>query len=388
MPLPSDLLAATDADVAGLVDQSESEGPHADFKRDLARLDAAGRHELLADISALANSAGGDLIFGLDEDGEGRAAAIAPLPGNPDEEVRRVQDCLMNGVEPRLPGVQVRAIAVTGGFVLVIRVPQSWAAPHRVRSNQHFYVREGARKRQLDVPEIRAMFLRTEGQAQRVRDFRTDRIGKIIARELPLRLVDGPIVIVHLIPTQAALGVVQVDPVPYVRQRALPALGTTVPAARINLDGALGLRPENGGATHGYSLLFRNGFFESTRVLTGRTERGNFNLPSLAYEQEAIRLIDGFRQELRHLGVGEEMTAMWSLTRANEVELGMDAQQRFFLDIDLTAFDRSALVLPDVLLPAEQTSAAALRPLFDLVWQSAGLAASTNYDAAGNWGRH
>lgn len=72
------------------------------------------------------------------EDGEGQASALVPQPGNRDEETRRVQDVLMNGIEPRVPGIQVHAVQLDGGFVVVIRVPQSWAGPHRVKTNQHF----------------------------------------------------------------------------------------------------------------------------------------------------------------------------------------------------------------------------------------------------------
>jgi hypothetical protein len=48
-------------------------------------------------------------------------------------------------------------------------------------------------------------------------------------------------------------------------------------------------------------------------------------------------------------------------------------------------FDRKTLVLPDVLLPAELPPEQALRPVFDLVWQSAGIERSFNYNAAGEW---
>lgn len=72
-----------------------------------------------------------------------------------DEEARRLADVIANGVESRIPGLQLRAVPVAGGHVFIIRAGQSWAGPHRVKTNQHFFVREGARRRQLDMPEIR-----------------------------------------------------------------------------------------------------------------------------------------------------------------------------------------------------------------------------------------
>lgn len=130
-------------------------------------------------------------------------------------------DFILNLAEPRLPGVQVHSVEVTEGattgYVLVIRVAQSWEAPHRVKTNQHVYVREGLRKRPLDVRELRALFVRTESQAQRVRDFRSDRLAKILTGDTPTPLKSGPQLVIHAIPTQAALGLVQIDPVPYSR---------------------------------------------------------------------------------------------------------------------------------------------------------------------------
>lgn len=303
--------------------------------------------------------------------------------GNPDQEARRLQDILLNGVQPRIPGVQIQPVIVDGGFVLVVRVPQSWAGPHRVNSNQHFFLREGARKRPLDVPEIRGLFLRSERQAEAVRNFRTERLGKLMAGESPHPLVAGALLVGHFVPTQAALGLVQIDPIPYMLDRALPILGVTIPGARVNADGALVVRNPRPEGTHGYSQLFRSGYFETVKVLTyAANERAP--LGSLAYEEHFIALVERLRAEYQLLGIGLEMTCMVSIVDADHVEIGLD-RWRYNLDDHQGFFDRSTLVLPDVLLPADQTVPQALRRVFDLVWQSAGLIRSFNYNEAGEW---
>lgn len=75
---------------------------------------------------------------------------------------------------------------------------------------------------------------------------------------------------------------------------------------------------------------------------------------------------------------------MWSLLGADRTELGLD-RWRFNLDDNLGRFDRETLVVPDVLLRAEDAAEQALRPLFDQIWQAAGLLRSYNYDDQGNW---
>lgn len=391
MTLPENLLATTQAHIEQLVADQTREGPHLDFKRDFPTAwNDAAKHEFLADATAFANSGGGDLVFGIDEDGQAQASTIAPQAiSNADQEIRRLQDFLLNLAEPRLPGVKIHAIQVSvggiDGYVIVVRIPQSWAGPHRVRTNQHFFIRDGLRKRQLDVPELRSLFLRTENQAQRVNDFRTERLGKILSGDAPHRLVDGPILVAHLVPTQAALGLVQVDPVPYTNQRGLPVIGTQGGMARLNLDGALVVRNETPqGETHGYSQFFRNGFFESTFVLARRNEEGWAALPSLSYEQNLIGLLGNFRKELDRLGINNECAVMLSLLRADEVKLGVRSGWGFD-DPHQTLFDRKTLVLPDVLARSDATAEQAMKPAFDLMWQAAGFVGSRNYNATGQW---
>jgi len=391
MTLPENLRALTQAHIEQLIADQTREGSHLDFKRDFPILwNDAAKHEFLADATAFANSGGGDLVFGIEEDGHAQASAVVPqaIP-NPDQEIRRLQDFLLHLAEPRLPGVKVHAIQVSvagiDGYVVVVRVPQSWAGPHRVKTNQHFFIRDGSRKRQLDVPEIRSLFLRTENQAQKVNDFRTERLGKILSGDAPHRLVDGPVLVAHLVPTQAALGLVQIDPVPYTNQRGLPVIGASGGMARLNLDGALVVRNETQqGETHGYSQLFRNGFFESTLVLSRRTKDGRVVLPSKIYEEYLIRLLGNFRGELDHLGINYECAVMLSLLRADEVRLGVPSDWGFD-DPHQTLFDRKTLVLPDIVARSDATPEQAMKPAFDLMWQAAGVVGSRNYNAAGEW---
>ena len=391
MLIPSNLVSTTQAHLEQLVADGEREGPHIDFKRELpGAWNNDAKHEFLADTTAFANAGGGDLIYGVEEDGQAVASALVPQAiANPDQEVRRLLDFLMNLAEPRLPGVQVHPVQISvdgiDGYAIIVRVPQSWAGPHRVKTNHHFFIREGLRKRQLDVPEIRSLFLRSENQSKRVRDFRTERLGAILSGEAPSRLIDGPVLVAHIVPTQAALGLIQVDPVPYTNQRGLPVLGTDGGMARLNVDGALVVRTENQqGQTHGYSQFFRSGFFESTFVLSHRGENGLAILPSIRYEQNFIALLGRFRGELDRLGIDVECAVMLSLLRANEVKLSVRSDWDF-LEPHQTLFDRKTLVLPDVLARSDATPEHALRPVFDLVWQAAGFNGSRNYNAAGDW---
>jgi hypothetical protein len=396
MALPAILRDTTQAHLEQLVTDQAQEGPHLDFKRDLpANWDASAKNEFVADVSAFANAGGGDVIFGIAEDGDAKASAVVPQAIRQDQEVRRLLDFLLNSVEPRIPGAQVHAVEVnvggTGGHAILVRVPRSWVGPHRVKTNQHFYLREGARKRQLDVPEIRGLFLRSESQGQRVRDFRNERLSRILTSEGTPNLAPGAVLVMHLVPSEAALGLMQVDPLAYVPSlrrgaRYLPLLardGAGSPS--INLDGALFLRHSGTpGVLPGYAVFFRNGFFEATLVYDSPHKRDSerLNLPSRAYEDACINLVDGFRAELRHLGISTEMTGMLTLLHANRVRLGLPEMDFGWTGQD-GLFDRPHVVLPDVQLQADVASDLALKPVFDLLGQACGLAGSPYYDANG-----
>lgn len=289
----------------------------------------------------------------------------------------------MHNIEPRIPGVQVHAVGLDLGFVLIIRVPQSWAGPHRVRSNFQFYTREGARKRPLDLPEVRSLFLRSNQQAKRIRDFRTERLGKILAGDVPQRLSPGALLVAHFVPTQSVFGSVIVDPIPYMRERTLPVFGRNLPRARINADGAIVVRNPGPAGTHGYSQLFRDGCFESVQVFE-YTEHQRAVLGSSIYEQNFIDLLQSLRAEYAYLGIGMETTCLVSILGADHLEIGLNRWD-YDLEDHQGHFDRATLVLPEVLLPSDRSPAVALKPVFDLVWQSAGMEGSANYNVRGEW---
>ena len=104
MALPRTLQQTTADDIEALVRDAEMEGAHLDIKRELPARDNAAKGELVGDVTAFANAGGGDIVYGVDEDGEGRAARVVPQAGNPDETTRWFQDVLLSSVEPRIPG--------------------------------------------------------------------------------------------------------------------------------------------------------------------------------------------------------------------------------------------------------------------------------------------
>jgi hypothetical protein len=392
MPLPATFADIAQVDLHRLVAERATEGAHLDFKRELpANWDYEARKRFMTDIVAFANAGGGDLVFGVDEDAQAAASAVVPMQlASADAEVRRLQDFILELAEPRLPGVEVRAVDVTVGTAtgqcVVIRVPQSWAGPHRSKVNWHFYVRDGLRNRQLDIPEVRALFLRSESQTQRLRDFRAERLTKIATGQTPVPLEPGPKLVVHAIPTQAALGQTYIEPTRYTKGRqSLPVIGT-LPASpvNLNLDGAYAPIVARG-APPGYTQQFRQGFFEAVWKLSPLGNEPKPVLPGVMYEQYLNNFLASVRAELDRLQLSWEMAVFVSLLNADETVLAGPHDLGIPGAYTAKGFDRKDVLLPDVLIDAATAIGRGMRPAYDLMCQAAGFEGSANYDEAGEW---
>lgn len=390
MMFPLRLADVEQKHIVQLVRDRVPEDAHIDFKRELppAWNDKA-KHDLVSDTSAFANAGGGYLVFGIDQDDDGCATAILPQTFNPDTDSMRLESILGDGAEPRMPGVQVQPVQVEvdgkTGYVVLVHVPQSWVGPHRLKATRHFYVREGRQSRPVEVPELRGLFARSETQAQRVRDFRTERLAKILSGDTPCPMLSGPFMVVHVIPTQAMLGNVQVNPIPYeTLAKRLPSLGGYSSATtRLNLDGVVGTHSVPPQPSAAYSQVFRSGFFEAVMAFQRQDGGSKIHLPSVAYENYVNRFVQQVREDLAALGISQDVAVLFSIFGADALSFTPKDAQGF--PVSTPGFDRKALVLPDVLIPDGVSVGRGMRPVYDLVWQSAGLHGSANYNAAGDW---
>lgn len=122
------------------------------------RIGDYARDQILAEIVAFANADGGTLILGLHEtkDEPRRAASLEALP-NCEGLARRLIDATEDVIEPRLPMIAARALAISedGSGYVVLRVGKSLAAPHRLTTTREFYVRRGERAAKMNVREIK-----------------------------------------------------------------------------------------------------------------------------------------------------------------------------------------------------------------------------------------
>jgi hypothetical protein len=385
-------------DLERLVANRVPESRSLEYKQSLPGGTDSDRKEFLADVSSFANAVGGDLIYGVVETRENNRATGVPQSvdgldvANKDADLQRLENILRDGIAPRLPGLQFRWIdGFPAGPVLVIRVPRSWAGPHMVTYQQHsrFYSRTAAGKYPLDVFELRQSFLASGSLPERAREFRTERLGRLLAGELPVQLTSNHLICMHFIPHSAIAGAGDIDVLLAANQgENLRPLYSGSYGWRFNLDGVLTYSPTASGSNMAFLQVYRNGIIEtvSSALLSPRPDRGGSGLPSLAFADHLFGFVTRAKNLARTLGIEPPVSVFVSLLGTRDLLLGIDSRLTFYNDHHARPFDRDNLLFRDVLLTDWSGDLpVTFKPLLDELWQAAGLARCFDYNDAGNW---
>jgi predicted HTH transcriptional regulator len=144
--IQKELSKIEDKDLQSLIDNSVIEKKTLDYKKTIQGNTDSEKKEFLADLSSFANASGGDLIFGVSQDNAtGIPKELVGLEiGNVDREIQRLLNIIRDGIEPRIPSVDIHPVPLSKTkTALVIRVQKSWISPHRVafKGDHRFYIR-------------------------------------------------------------------------------------------------------------------------------------------------------------------------------------------------------------------------------------------------------
>lgn len=355
------------------------------------------RREFLADISSFANTVGGDLVIGMTEIG-GVPTGFNPFPVYPDGELLRLDDMARSGLQPLISDLKTSVVPISaGGYVIVVRIPRSFNAPHRViftKSNR-FYVRSSVSPRKIEagVDELRRLFTEAPQLAERIRNFRVDRVAKIAVGETPVPLAAGRHFVMHVVPYSAfdfhrSLSLAEVE-----RQWThFPPPARRQPTHwYINFDGFLGLSNAEEAATrqHSYVQVFRSGIIEAvTTVSEGR----NGVISTTHLDAITVRYARLYAASLHGCGVNPPMAILVSLLLGLEqASFITQIGQGLFPDTPVPA-DRQQLHFVEGILEAipanDQNCARVLRPTLDHIANAAGRSRAPTFDDAGNYTLH
>jgi hypothetical protein len=378
----------TEADLRALLDNQVPEGKCIDYKRELPGAKDAEKKDFLFDVSSFANASGGHLVYGMEEQGGVPKQLCGLSVDNQDKELLRFQGMILDGIDPRIPGLEIRFIPVADSkCAMIIHVPKSWNPPHMVtflRANK-FYTRNSAGKHLLDVTELRGLFAMSSSITDQVRRFRAERIGSIIADETPVAIGAVPRVVLHLIPLQALTSTSRIQlPLAATGELAhlLTPLGASGYNQRINLDGLLnystGLLRQPG--FDAYLQLYHNGIIETVDASILSTNVDEKLIPSTYFARKLIAHVPQYLIVLQKLGISPPFIVMLTLIGVKGHRLAVNPRL-----VGGAAVDRDILLIPEITLDGFQCSSEHLRPLLDSVWNAAGWLQSLNFDPDGRY---
>lgn len=385
------LTEVTLEDLQGLIDNQIPESPVLDYKQDLPDWSASGwkdngKKEFLADVSAMANTSGGVLLYGISEkrDEENRKTdlpdVLLGLSGNVAETIQRVEQVVLTGLDPPLNRCIVRGIALkdADAFVLAVGVTSSLLAPHAVRfaTRLPFWKRAGSTKYALQTEELRRMILERGTWQQEADTFRRERV---IANLEQVNLSPEPALFLHVLP----LGRLQlwIDVVAHaaVLQNNL-TFGDHLDY-RLTFDGIFRTRTRENRITE-FIQWFRFGGVEvfttsGSSVQRGSESRETFEIISptiysVEYALKAMNIMDGT------LDVAPPYAVMMSVVgvQGRIIEIMRGFQGRWQVRPSHEILENQQ-IFPAVVFEETpndvQDVASALRPALDALWQSGNL---------------
>jgi len=377
------------SDLQGLVDNQVIEIKTIEYKEILPSNSDGDKKEFLADVSSFSNASGGDLVFGMKETSGIPSELCGLRITNIDAEKRRLENMILNGIAPRIPGISIRHIPLQGpnilGPAIIIRIARSWALPHMVtyQGSSRFYSRNASGKHQLDVSEIRVLFALSEATLERIRRFRVERLSNIIAKETPIALDDAPKIVLHIVPFNAFDPAAKFD----IRQLLskvghVKPMRTGIPESWYNFDGYLAYRPRTDSASaRAYLQIFRNGCIESVEASLLKSQ--DRTIVGTILEKMLLDELPKFLKYQEILDVEPPLFVMVSL-------LGVSGYSVLYTGPIFTInegrpIDRDFLSIPEVVIEDFQCDLAeVMKPIFDTIWNAAGWPGSMNY-VNGKW---
>jgi len=377
--------------ILALVANGEPESTTLDFKRELPGKQDKDRKDFLSDVVALANTHGGQIVYGIDEVGS-HADVLTPISGvTPEVARQRLNEMIHRGIEPTLRGVTFETIEVDGGFVLVLTVDQQiGAGPFRTNydGSQRFTYREGTQNFPMPYSLIRNAFGVRASAVERLDSWRDRRLGDLGIKIAGRAMKKGPWLVLHVLPVSSFIDPASISPRAFYKDTF--QFGGNSAFHRYNLDGLVFFNAPNEFDSSKYVQFFRNGVAESGRELqrsisAEKNGADCLDLTALAFDLRAM--LGGVSSKLSAVGIAGESYFCLSILNGENWDM-VHAVGHGFEDRLPSRIPSKAVILPPVVddLPTTQIDTdTVLRSILDTVWQMAGVDSCPYFSGDGLW---
>jgi hypothetical protein len=375
----------TAASLGELVQGGVGESQTLDYKSAFALSSDDEKKSLLADVTAMANTSGGIVLFGVEtqRDANGKDTGIPiALPGlaglNFDGERLKIESVLRTATSPSLTTqVFVKDIMLANGnTVIALGVSRSYLAPHRVafKETNRFYRRGQGGNYQPEVAELRRMFLEQHewsAEALALSENRSFQIAGSVGSD------DGvhPVLVVHIVPLGRLDQVLDMRGRAEALSKAFSPLKWSGLSWEYNGEGVRIYTPTRGKPVYSYVQVFRNGIVEFASLGFGEPQNGTNKFQRVYGDTVAEtlrkRLPDAIKQMRDALAVEPPYLVMIRVVNIHDARLAIDTT-RFYMGSDHPIEEASLLLPPFTVDDPSAFSQDDLSGALDVLWQSAG----------------
>jgi hypothetical protein len=397
------LASITEKHIQNLIDGNVAESRNVEYKRELYGQSDADHAEWLADLSSFANTAGGDIIFGI-EAKAGVPIKICSLSVSLDPVILKLEQIAQANLQPRVVGLEFKAVEIaSGGQILIVRIPRSYNPPHRIvrqgKGQNRFWARSSAGKYEPNVDELRLLFTFAPQISERMRNWRFNRISAIVADDIPVQLIDRTCLILHLIPFSSfdPAAVISLGNTAEQAMHWAP-IGTNSPQNwRTNFDGLLLTSNAELNATsqRAYTQVYRSGRVEAvaSSIASGDRPQGvPPRLQTMKLEGLVLNTLTRYLKAFQAQAIEPPYAMMISLTGVKGAMINVGATQQWHGEDDMAVLDRDQYHFSEVILESVpqdvQECAGLIRPFIEQLANLAGHPTSTSFDQNGNYVRH
>lgn len=159
-------------DITALIDNEAEESVHLDFKAAGAlSKDDKKKTEIAKDVSAFANSDGGIIVYGIEEQ-EHKAHALSYIDGNTYTK-EWLEQVIQDNIQRRIEELEIFPIRNNGDItksIYIVKIPRSSNTPH-MSADKCYYKRNNFRSVKMEEYEVRDLFYRESTPNLRVKAY-------------------------------------------------------------------------------------------------------------------------------------------------------------------------------------------------------------------------
>ena len=379
-------------DIERLITNSVAENLFLDYKQELKLDTQDKKKEFLRDISAFANSEGGTLVFGVEEDRDDNSkpnglpkSIIGFEVENLDAFMLAADQLIKDGIDERLsPWRFIPLTASNGKLVLLLRITPSMRAPHMVSlgGDRRFYIRANNSRQEMSTSQIRDAVLRSDTVATAIHS-----MGRERAEKWRTHGIHGPFWMLHVVPLWRLP-----DSIDVTREDVVQKLNKLIfwQGGGFNQYRSVeGYKQYIRAASNGETcqvVAFRNGTLEFLDQYAFRKGNGAPILDAPTFEDSVFRCCDSAFRLYQEGLLQFPLAIMMNVSKIKGCALSHGARHPGVAATAPPPIVENEIESDVVVLTETPTdSKTVLKPLLDLVWNAFGYPQSGGYDANGKY---